>query len=209
MTSPHEAPIARRGFHLSLPDAFTALPLDDIESANDLGDLTPRIAKQFGLAPDEDGAVAAADAFAQLGSLIGDGGVDYAAVAYYKSPDDPLRPIMVALTGIAIPSDHHNISEAVTSLVELHSASGADAVEELRLPSGPAVATVAEEQNALVMNDIPVHILTRQLSAWVPDRDGTTIGVVSVITNSFQDWERVCVLGLEIFDTFGWEPLSG
>ncbi|MDI2027402.1 hypothetical protein QFW96_02215 [Saccharopolyspora sp. TS4A08] len=34
-------------------------------------------------------------------------------------------------------------------------------------------------------------------------------GAVSVITNSFPDWERVCVLGLEIFDTFGWEPLSG
>ncbi|TWG08347.1 hypothetical protein FHU35_11966 [Saccharopolyspora dendranthemae] len=161
------------------------------------------------MTPDDDNAVAAASAFAQLGSLIGDGGIDYAAMAFYKSPDDPLRPIMVTLAGISMPSNHHTAREAINNLVELHSSSGADAVEELRLPSGPAVATVLEEHNALIVNGEPNHILTRQLSAWVPDRDGTTIGVVSVITNSFQDWERVCVLGLEIFDTFGWEPLSG
>jgi hypothetical protein len=59
------------------------------------------------------------------------------------------------------------------------------------------------------MADEPIPVLTRQLSAWVPDRDGTTIGVISVMTNSFQDWERVCVLALDIFDSFGWEPLSG
>lgn len=82
-------------------------------------------------------------------------------------------------------------------------------VEQIKLPVGPAIATVTEEENALVMGDEPIQVLTRQLSAWVPDREGTTIAVVSVMTNSFRDWEHVCTLALDIFDSLGWEPLSG
>ncbi|SDP94885.1 hypothetical protein SAMN04487905_11695 [Actinopolyspora xinjiangensis] len=120
-----------------------------------------------------------------------------------------MRPIMVTLTGIAMPSDHHRKSEAVADLLELHRASADSTFEEIRLPVGPAVVTVTEEENALVVDEEPIHVLTRQLTAWVPDPDGTTIAVVSVMTNSFQDWEHVCTLALDIFDSFGWEPLSG
>lgn len=209
----HSSRVAQRGFHIGLPEGFVELPTERADPDADstaFHRLAAYASERFGVPPDGEATFAAAASFAQLGSLIGDtGGVDYSALAFYKSPDDPLRPIMVALAGITMPSQHRNVSEAVTGLIELHGASSADAVERLQLPAGPAVATVTEEQNALVIGDEPIHILTRQLSAWVPDREGTTIGVVSVITNSFQDWERVCTLGLEIFDTFGWEPLIG
>lgn len=207
----HAAPVAQRGFHLSLPEGFVELPIEETTpDSTEFERLSTHVSDQFGLAPMGENTLAAAASFAQLGSLIGDtGGVDYSAIAFYKSPDDPLRPIMVTLTGITMPSEHRSASEAVTGLIELHSASDADVVEQVQLPAGRAVATVTEEQNALVIDDEPIHVLTRQLTAWVPDREGTTIGVVSVITNSFQDWERVCVMGLEIFDSFGWEPLSG
>lgn len=204
-------PVPQRGFRLGLPEEFFEIPVDETEpDPTTLDRLSDQVAERFGIPPTDETTLAAATAFANLGSLIGDtGGVDYSAMAFYKSPDDPMRPIMVTLTGIALPSEHQNASEAVKGLFELHSESGAEAVERLQLPAGPAIATVTEEQNALVIDGEAVHLLTRQLSAWVPDRDGTTIAIVSVMTNSFRDWERVCVLALDIFDSFGWEPLSG
>lgn len=212
VTTPHEAPLARRGFRLGLPEGFMPLPLDEVDldvESEEFESLVSFVAERFGLSETDDSSFAAAASFAQLGSVIGDAGVDYSAIAFYKSPDDPMRPIMVTLTGIAMPSDHHRKSEAVADLIELHGASNYSTVEEIRLAVGPAVATVSEEENALVMGEEPVHVLTRQLSVWVPDPDGTTIAVVSVMTNSFQDWEHVCTLALDIFDSFGWEPLSG
>lgn len=210
MTTADRPTVAQRGFHLSLPQGFMTLPVEDAERTSaGFQDLTNQVAEQFGLTASDDNATEAATAFAQTSSLIGEGEVDFSAIAFYKSPDDALRPVMVTLTGITIPSDHRSRGEAVENLIELHGSSQVDAAEEIQLPAGPAVATVTEEQNALVMNDERIHVLTRQLSAWVPDRDGTTIGVVSVTTNSFQDWERICVLALDIFDTFGWEPISG
>jgi hypothetical protein len=193
MTTREQDRTAQRGFHLNLPQGFVTLPLDDVAlEPTELEDLKAKLAEQLGIAPTDEGAQVAAASFSQLGSMIGDGGIDYSAIALYKSLDDPLRPIMVTLTGLAMPSDHRSRAEAISSLIELHS--GADAINEIRLPSGPAVTTVTEEQNALIINDESIQVLTRQLSAWVPDREGTTIGVISVITNSFQDWERVCVL---------------
>ncbi|WP_141921351.1 hypothetical protein [Halopolyspora algeriensis] len=212
MTRSYEAPVAQRGFRLGLPDGFIPLPLDDVDldvESDEFESLVSFVAERFGLSATDESSIAAAASFAQLGSVIGDSGVDYSAIAFYKSPDDPMRPIMVTLTGIAMPSDHHRKSEAVANLLELHGSSSDSTVEEIRLPVGPAAATVTEEQNALVMGDEPIPVLTRQLSAWIPDPDGTTIAVVSVMTNSFQDWEHVCTLALDIFDSFGWEPLSG
>lgn len=210
LTTPDEVPVAPRGFRLGLPDGFISLPLDDVDyESAEFEPLVSLVAARFGLQAADENAFAAAASFAELGAVIGGAGIDYSALAFYKSPDDSLRPIMVALTGLAMPSDHHSRSEAVADLVELHTSSGESTVEKIQLSVGPAVATVAEEHNALVLGDEPIHVITRQLSAWIPDRDGTTIGVVSVMTNSFQDWEHVCVLALDIFDSFGWEPLSG
>ncbi len=212
VASPHEVPVARRGFRLGLPDGFIPLPLSegdiDVES-DEFESLVSFAAEAFGLSATDESSIATATSFAQLGSIISDSGVDYSAIAFYKSPDDLMRPIMVTLTGIAMPSDHRSREAAITDLLELHGESNDSTTEEIRLPVGPAVATVTEEENALVMGDEPIQVLTRQLSAWVPDRDGTTIAVVSIMTNSFRDWEYVCTLALDIFDSLGWEPLSG
>jgi hypothetical protein len=207
---PHEPPAAQRGFHVGLPEGFIELPLDevDVESA-EAETLVAAVRKRFGMPADEIVAETAAS-FAAMGELIGASGVDYAAVAFYRSPDDPLRPIMMTLTGTALPSSHPSQLQAVTELHNLHMDSGKyETVEELKLPVGPAVATVAEAASSVELAGDTSRMLTRQLSAWVPDHEGTTIGAISVSTNSFQDWERICVLALDIFETFEWEPIDG
>jgi hypothetical protein len=208
MTPPLQA---RRGFKLSLPEGFIELPLDDeiLEAAEDFSEFTTKVSTAFDLSPNDQNSREVAISFAGLGSLAGNRGVDYASVAFYKSPDDPLRPIMIMLTGVTMPSEHHREELAITGLLELKEEEvGRDSIAELHLPVGPAVAVVNEEENALIIEQTPIPILTRQISAWVPDPDGTTIGVVTATTNCYLDWEHVCVLALEIFDSFEWEPLS-
>jgi hypothetical protein len=213
-TSPDEqqaaGPVARRGFNLGLPDGFIELPADrdDLESPELTEHLIAQVAEQFGLPSDGENATAAAAAFADLGILAGGGGVDYSAIAFYKSPDDPTRPIMILVTGIAMPSDHYGNDAAIAGLLEAHKAEGRGEPVAIQLPVGPAVALAVEEKNFLELGEEKFPILTRQFSAWVPDPDGTTVGVVSVMTNCWQDWDHVCVLATEIFDSFEWLELS-
>jgi hypothetical protein len=43
---------------------------------------------------------------------------------------------------------------------------------------------------------------------WIPDRDGTTLAVLSASTNNWRDWRRVCELALGVFETVEWQPLD-
>ncbi len=201
-------PVEMRGFRLGLPEGFVELPVDDVDDQPAYERLPESIAALFGLSVHDEDVVSAAHAFNGLGTVIGEAGVDYSAIAFYKSPDEPSRPIMVTVCGTTIPSDHGSKSEAVKNLLEAHKYKDHQDLTEIRLPAGPAAVVVTEEQNVLVVDEVPTRVLTRQLAAWVPDPEGTTVGVVSVMTNSFQDWEHVCALGLAIFDSFDWEPGS-
>ncbi|WP_157362181.1 hypothetical protein [Haloechinothrix halophila] len=210
-TDPAEPlPVAERGFNLGLPDGFHGLPIEvsDMAGADAATSFTGDIGGIFGLSADDENAQATAAVFAGLGLAAGRQGLDYAAIAYYLSPDDPTRPIMILLTGYVAPSDHSHPADAVANLRHGLAADAGISVHDLRLPIGPAVASVSEKQDQVVVGEYPFPVLTRQLTAWVPDPDGTAIGVVTVTTNSFQDWERVCTVGLDIFDTFEWEPLG-
>lgn len=210
-TEPAEPlPAAERGFNLGLPDGFHSLPIEvtDMAGADAATSFTGDIGGIFGLSSDDENAQAAAAVFAGLGLAVGRQGLDYAAIAYYLSPDDPTRPIMMMLTGYVAPSEHVHPADAVANLRRDLANDPGTTVHDLRLPVGPALASVTEKQDEIVVEGYPFPVLTRQLTAWIPDLDGTAIGVVTVTTNSFQDWERVCTVALDIVDTFEWEPLG-
>jgi hypothetical protein len=206
MTTPA---VTRRGFNLAVPEGFIALPVDEDDfDTPEVGQaLAARFAALFGLDPASEYAVATAAAFAGIG-LVAGASLDFAAVALYRSPDDPMRPIMIVLTGVTMPSEHHNPQAAIEGLLEIHHSEGRGVPTRHRLPVGPAVAVVTEDHQALEYDGEAVPVLTRQVSLWVPDPDGTTVGVVAVQTNSWQDWEHVCVVALDIFDSFEWQPLN-
>ncbi|ASU78346.1 hypothetical protein CDG81_08620 [Actinopolyspora erythraea] len=67
MTTPHEAPVAQRGFRLGLPDGFIPLPLDDFDvdiDSEEFKSLAFSVAKRFGLSETDDSSIAAAASFA-------------------------------------------------------------------------------------------------------------------------------------------------
>lgn len=202
-------PAAGRGFNLGLHAGFHALPVaeTDLADSDAAASFTGAVGGIFGLPPEDNNAQAAAAVFAGLGLAAGRQGLDYAAIAFYTSPDDPTRPIMIMLTGYVAPSDHTTPADAVAELHRDLAGDPGTSVHNVRLPVGPAVVEVTEKQDRVVVEGYPAPVLTRQLTAWVPDPDGTALGVVTVTTNSFQDWERVCTVGLDIFDTLEWEPL--
>lgn len=198
-------PVQAASFVFGLPSGFVELPVrkDDLRDEN-LDHLVTSVAGVFGLEANDDNAVQAALGLAALGSAVGDRGVDYAAVGFYRSPDDPNRPIMVVVTSIGMDSDHADLQTAIDALVEIHQEKNHDSVERISLPAGPAVAVVDEDPQYLQLGDDSVPLLQRRVTAWIPDRQGTTIAVISVCTNSWQDWEHVCRLALEIFRSLAW-----
>lgn len=205
-SAPTTSPPLRR-FQFDLPTGFVELPVDQEDlDPESFGALRGELAGMFGSDTDDPGIEAAALGMATLGLTMS--GVDYAAVGLYRSPDEPGRPIMVVLTATGLPSDHDRQEIALDGLVEIHEAQGRGTVGRLTLPTGPAVVVVSEQESVLHIGEAAAPVLQRQVAAWVPDRTGSTIAVVSVSTNSWRDWEHVCALALDIFESLEWFSLD-
>lgn len=196
-----------RGFQFGLPTGFVELPVDQEDlSPESFSALRGELADLFGFDAHGQSSEAAALGMATLGLMID--GVDYAAVGIYRSPDEADRPIMIVLTATGVPSDHGRQETAIAGLLDIHEAQGRGTVGRLTLPAGPAVAVVTEQQSILHIREASAPLLQRQVAAWLPDPAGSTIAVVSASTNSWRDWEHVCALALDVFDSLEWSPLD-
>ncbi|PKW00224.1 hypothetical protein ATK30_0314 [Amycolatopsis echigonensis] len=196
-----------REFTFTVPDGFVELPVEDIEvDGAEKHELDARVAAVFGLAADDPNAAMLANTYALYGETMGSQGIGYAAIAVYRSPDVPDRPIMPVLASSCIPSAHDSVDVAVEGLLEVHASVEGRTARLLDLPAGKAVVTVQEEKTIL-RNDadgIEIPVLQRQVAAWIPDPRGTSVAMVGVCSNNWQDWEHVVVLALDIFDTVSW-----
>jgi hypothetical protein len=191
------------------------LPIPITPSAGSAGALAAALAGRVGLPADDVSAGVVADLFTVFGGMVGESGIELAAMGLFRSPDDPDRPASVVLTGTRMASDHESPEVAIRGLRDLHTGQGADTVETVTLPAGPAVVVVEESTQELPADGgaepgadpgaEPAVILTRRATAWIPDPDGTTVAVVSVISPSWQDWAHTCDLALDIFDSVSWE----
>jgi hypothetical protein len=199
-------PDTARSFHIGLPDGFVELP-SDLESTtpDSVAAVTAYFAKLFYLPSDDQNAAMAAVYFAAIGTSSGDAGIDSTALAVYRSPDDPDRGMMVLLSSTCVPAGHADVASAIAGLLEIHRAQRPDAVTRVELPAGPAVVVVTEERNSVVVEEVVTPVVHRKITAWVPDPDGTTLAVVSMASNNWPDWEHVCRLALNVFDTLEWD----
>jgi hypothetical protein len=143
--------------------------------------------------------------FTAIGTSSGDAGIDHTEMAMYRSPDDPDRAMMIMLSSTCVPADHADAESAIAGLVEVHTAVGQGEVSQLTLPVGPAVVVVTDERNDVITGDQVAPVLHRAITAWVPDPDGTTLGVVSVSSNNWRDWQHICQLALAILQTMRWD----
>lgn len=195
-----------RSFTLELPEGFVALPSDLGDSLPDqVGELTAYFARLFSLPPDDENAAAVAVYYAAVGPAAAESGVDHTELAMYRSPDDPDRAMMIMLSSSCVPAGHADVESAVAGLLEIHRAAGQGDVSKLSLPVGPAVVVVTEEQNGVFVGQAALPVLHRKITAWVPDPGGTTVGVVSVSSNNWQDWEHICRLTVDILGTMRWD----
>jgi hypothetical protein len=205
MSTPGTA-AALHGFTFDAPQGFVELPLEPDELPEDgLAELGASFAAVFGLDAGDENCAQLAGPLAAVGAAAGDGGLWFAAVGLFRSPDEPQRPAMILLTATAMPSDHTDPGIALTGLREIHNADPDAEVLTLDLQVGKAVAVVTEQRNGITTGEVPVPVLRRQVAAWIPDREGTTVAVVAVSTNNWQDWEHVCRLALAVFESFAWD----
>jgi hypothetical protein len=199
-----EQPI--RSFNLELPDGFVELPSTaEDATAQNVGEIGARFAALAGLPPDDPGAAEAAVYYAAVGAASGEDGVDYTAMALYRSPDDETRAMMVLLSSMCVPADHADVESAVAGLIEIHKATGQGRVDKLDLPAGPAVTVVTEQASTMSNGERTVGIRHRAITAWVPDPGGTTLGVVSVSSNNSVDWPHIERLAVDILRTMRWD----
>lgn len=196
-----------REFTFNVPDGFVELPVEDIEVGGaEKHELDGRVASAFGLAAEDPNAAMLANTYALYGETMGAQGIGYAAIAIYRSPDVPDRPIMAVLAGSCIPSEHDSVDVAIEGLLDVHASVEGRTARMLSLPAGTAVVTIQEEKTVLRNEEdsVEVPVLQRQVAAWIPDPRGTSVAMVAVCSNNGQDWEHVAVLALDIFDTVSW-----
>ncbi|RJQ92753.1 hypothetical protein [Amycolatopsis panacis] len=196
-----------REFTFTVPDGFVELPVEDIEVGGaEKHELDGRVASAFGLAADDPNAAMLANTYALYGETMGAQGIGYAAIAIYRSPDVPDRPIMPVLDSSCIPSEHDSVDVAIEGLLDVHASVEGRTARTLNLPAGKAVVTIQEEKTILRNEEdsVEVPVLQRQVAAWIPDPRGTSVAMVAVCSNNWQDWEHVAVLALDIFDTVSW-----
>ncbi|MGO1048664.1 hypothetical protein [Crossiella sp. CA198] len=196
----------QRGFGITVPEGFIELPADiDPEGFDRLKEV---VAERFSLAADAEVTAQAALGFATMGAMAAQTRAGFVATAVYRSPDDPERLIMVWLTVTEMPSAHESPEVALAGLVEAHQARGQLEPNRVRLTAGPAVVTIVEEPMLLHVGEESAPVLRREVTAWAPDPFGTRVAVISLATNSWQDWEPVCGLALDIFDSLDWAPAT-
>lgn len=197
--------IRRRAFNIAVPSGFIGLPASDIDGEQVDESLRNQVSEALGIDSSSEDLDAASASFSSIGAMFGEAGVEYSAIGFFLSPEDTSRPVMVTICGMTMSSDHQRQNEAVTNLLDFYENHTEYSAREVSIQAGPAVIVINEEENALVIDGSSIPVLTRYATAWVPDPEGTTLGIVSVMTNSYQDWEHVCTLALDIFDSFDWE----
>jgi len=190
------------GFSIELPEGFIELPAAPV-----IAEVQRELEELFDLPAGDTSAAEVAKSLSALGTLAAGGGAQYSSIGLFRSPDDPQRPVSVVFTASQMTSDHDDASMVIIGLREVYAADPDTATEVLQLPAGQALATIREQPLMLQVDGVaPVALLQRQVVAWIPDRAGSTVAVVGVASNCWQDWPHVCDLALDVFESVSWTP---
>ncbi|MGH3805353.1 MAG: hypothetical protein ACRDRU_01640 [Pseudonocardiaceae bacterium] len=188
-------------FTIELPEGFVALPAAAVTA-----ELGRALEELFHLPPGDVSAAKVAESLSALGLIAATGGAEYTSIGFFRSPDDPQRPVSVLLTAARMASDHGDPAIVIAGLRAVCAQDPDTDVQVLQLQAGPALAIVREEPAMIEVGGAdPVPLLQRQVLAWIPDPAGSTVAVIGVASNSWQDWSHVCDLALDIFESVSWE----
>jgi hypothetical protein len=189
------------GFTIELPDGFVALPAS--ATTTEIGRALEEL---FHLSPGDISAAKVAESLSALGLITAAGGAEYTSIGFFRSPDDPQRPVSVLLTAARMASDHDDPTTVIAGLREVYAQDPDTDAQSLQLRAGPALTAVREEPAMIeVEGTDPLPLLQRHVLAWIPDPAGSAVAVIGVASNSWHDWPHVCDLALDIFESVCWD----
>ena len=189
------------GFTFELPEGFVALPAS---AAN--AEIGRALEELFALPPGDTSSAKVAESLSALGLIAAAGGAEYTSIGFFRSPDDPQRPVSVLLTAARMPSDHDDPAIVIAGLREVYAQDPDTDAQALQLRAGPALTTVREEPAVIEIEGAdPLPLLQRQVLAWIPDPAGSAVAVIGVASSCWQDWPHVCDLALGVFDSVSWD----
>lgn len=198
-----------RGFAVEIPGGFVGLPTR-APTSQDLSDVARGLEDTFQTGRGDQSASEMAHWFSLIGQLSGAGGMEFAAIGFFHSPVDLERPVYVLVSGKRVIAQTERPEESVAYLQEYFDQQGVSHRQKIQLSVGEALLVTTEQPTEFpVEGHVTNAVLQYDLTAWIPDPAGTTIGVVSVSTSSWRDWNYVYEFALGLFDSAVWEPVDG
>jgi len=189
------------GFTIELPEGFVALP-----AATETAAVERALEGLFGLPAGDTSAAKVAESLSALGLIAAGSGAEYTSIGFFRSPDDPQRPVSVLLTAARMASDHGDPATVIAGLREVYAQDPDTDAQYLQLRAGPALTAVREEPAMIEVEGAdPLPLLQRHVLAWIPDPAGSAVAVIGVASNSWHDWPHVCDLALDVFESVCWD----
>ncbi len=193
------------GYTIELPENVVELP-----SCAATAQVQHELEERFGLPAGDTSAAKVAESLTVLGLIAADSGAQHTSIGFFRSPDNPQRPVSVVLTASRMGSDHDDPTTVIAGLREVFAADPGIDAEVLALPAGPALATIREEPAMIEIEGVdPLPLLQRQVLAWIPDPAGSAVAVIGVASNCWEDWAHICDLALDVFESVSWESPAG
>ncbi|MGH3633979.1 MAG: hypothetical protein ACRDTS_07785 [Mycobacterium sp.] len=195
-------------FSIHVPDGF--MPITAGLNYNVRSELETRFATMFSISADHVGVRSIVDLLSELGVSHHDSGIDFSAIGLFRSPDEPDRPVSALLTCARMAASNESNTVTLSGLRELHEREPNSRVMEIEIQAGRCIAVVKEFFQSIPADEDKMYIVSaRQVTVWVPNPDGSSIAVVSIISNSIRDWPNVCDTALDVFNSIAWEEIEG
>jgi hypothetical protein len=125
-------------FTVELPEGFIELP-----AATATASVQHELEELFRLPAGDTSAAQVAESLSALGLIAAETGAEHTSIGFFRSPDDPQRPVSVVLTASRMASDQDDPTTVIAGLREVYAADADTDTEVLQLPAGQALATIA------------------------------------------------------------------
>lgn len=190
------------GYTVTIPTGFVPLPRAE-PSNESLDECSAQLADAL-LVDNDRNCRVATGALTRVANIAEELGVERSAIGFFISPNTGL-PVMLMLTMTGFRTDPSDIDLAIAGIIESVRSQAFTSPREIQIPAGPAVLTVEEKPSWLSDGSTETPLLQRSLTLWTPSPTTDSVGVVSIATNSWPDWDLVCDMSLDIFNTLDWD----
>lgn len=189
-------------YSVDLPAGFVPLPTGELNQEN-LEECSAGLADLL-LIPNDSHCRTVTGAFSALAMTAEEFGVDRSAVGLFFSKRTEVSVMLfLTMTGFSVEASDTDL--VIAGLKEILRGQTAETPREILLPSGPVMLSVAETPTWLSDGSTETPLLQRSVTCWAPSPGANSVGVVTISTNNWPEWDQVCEMAIDIFATLTWE----